>query len=123
MHWPWVSRERLAGERLHAERWAAECDVLAHQLAIERDRYAALVAVLIEMKREGFQPPERPEQLEEVSGSLPDAVLAAIADRAAPKSDLERDLMKWAAPLVLAGGDPERIARKILVGGDPQEEE
>lgn len=120
---PWVNPRDIKKAEALAEKLTEECETLIHQLAAERERYVALVAVLIEMKREGFQPPERPEQLEEVSGSLPDAVLAAIADRAAPKSDLERDLMKWAGPLVQAGGDPDRIARKILVGGDPQEEE
>jgi hypothetical protein len=124
MRWPWVSRETL--EMYARERGKLLEDVarLTRELAAERQRYADLVGTIVEMKREGFMPPVRPEMLEPSQPELPDAILLAIGRRAMPKTDLERELLRWAtAEMRQQGADPDAIARKILRGASDYEEE
>jgi hypothetical protein len=115
--WPWVSRAAFEAERSARQR-------LEGEVAAERARYELLVGTIVELKREGFMPPPRPEALEPSEPELPEAILLAIGRRALPKSDLERELLRWAAAeLRHDKADPDEIARKILRGGDSDYEE
>jgi hypothetical protein len=115
--WPWVSRAALEAERVARQR-------LEGELAAERARYGMLVDTIVELKREGFMPPPRPEALEPQVPELPEAILLAIGQRALPKSDLERELLRWAGGQMRRdGADPELIARQILRGGASDYEE
>jgi hypothetical protein len=69
-------------------------------------------------------PPTRPEALDPQVPEMDERILLAIGRRALPKSDLERELLRWAAgELRHDKADPEEIARKILRGGSDYDEE
>jgi hypothetical protein len=121
---PWVSRARLAAAEaaLEAERSARAR--LEGEVACERARYTELVGTLVELKREGFSPPARPELLEPHQVEVPEVIQLAIGRRALPHTELERELLKWAAAEMRhEGADPDQVAKQILRGGSTDEEE
>lgn len=116
MRWPFVSRE--AYEAVCNER-----DHLRAVVVAERGRLDGLVAAERELKREGFAPPAKPDHLVEETVDLADDVHHAIGLRAAPNTELERELRKWAALMARQGMTPEVIAKKIMRGGSADEED
>jgi len=127
MPWPWVGRgERDRRQALEEQvcELLEETARLTRDLASERDRYERLIGQVLELKREGFMPPVRPEMLDPQIPNVPDQVQRAIAQRAMPNSDLERDLLRWAVTaLRREGAEPEMIAGLILRGGGISDEE
>lgn len=83
------------------------------------ERQSALVA---ELRRGGFDPAAavtiRPDQHEP---ELPDLVAAAIEEVAHPGSALAVQLERRARGALARGEAPDRVARRIVLGGDSEE--
>jgi hypothetical protein len=122
-------RAQLEEERrLHAVTRQYYVDQLARADRAEaaaaelRAQVQQLTTHLVELKREGFAPPAKAEQLEPVGQEYPDLVQQAIRERAPRNSDLERDLLRWAGEqLRTEGADPSKIAQAILRGAFDEE--
>lgn len=89
-------------------------DELRRQLEAERMRSASLMDVIVEMRREGFQMPERMEPFEGEDVGLPAPVVDAIEVRGTTRQAKER-LMKEARRL-LRESDAEAVAEHIMDG-------
>jgi len=117
--WPWVSRELydlVAGvaNRLVQER----NDALAAAKVAER-RYTELVERVLQMRREGFQPPAESAPAE-VTPALPQKVVDAIAQVAASAA-MERQLRLTAERLLRQeDGNEDKVAALILHGEDQE---
>ena len=77
----------------------------------------SLQAKILEMKQQGFA--HEPTHIREMpTQSLPDAVDAALTNRARPGSQLYGELAEWAQSMLASKVDPEHVADRILNGGD-----
>ena len=116
--WPWVSRLAYDTCQGVANRLLRERDHAEAQLVEERARYDRLAHVSLGMRKEGFVPQE---PLREVppEPTLPEPVLAAIAQRAADPA-MERGLYAFARQ-ALTTLEPTQVAQRILDGDDIEE--
>lgn len=91
-----------------------------HQRAAESN--LNLVSTIVELKREGFSPPPfgSTRDLEKLDLDLADPIMAAVASRSLPGSELETKLYRWAlAQMREKDADADKVAQRILDGGTP----
>lgn len=111
MKWPWASLAQC-------DQWAAVYIAEVNHL---RNEVRRLTDIIVELRREGFQPPARPSDLQPVEDDLPDEVKLAIAGRAQGLPEVERELVRYAHSM--KGTEPATIADRIWRGSDPEEDE
>ena len=91
-------------------------DVLREQLQIERQRNDTLMATIVELRREGFQPPPPAYTPDAKGPEIPYDVLDVMAEQAEPGtavwSNMEREVRKMLA----AELSPEQIAEAVRRG-------
>lgn len=116
---------RVAVAQAHEE-WAGRLReaVIQHaaDMAGERQRYADLVAQLLELRREGFQPPSAAPPVIPLQ-PLDHAIVDAIAQVCEPGTELEGRLARYAQEQLGRGIAPAKIARAIVRGGDADDDE
>ena len=88
-------------------------DELRAQLAAERERSADLLRQLMELRREGFNPPQPQGEAPEIE-SIPHEVVAAIEMRAPTRQ--AREKLMQAARRLLIDAQPDEVAEAILEG-------
>ena len=81
-----------------------------------------LLEQMLQMKREGFQYTE-PFTAPDRADDIPDEVLDAILQRAPEGTGLFTDLVDYARSELLRDHPPEKLATKILRGGDWEEQD
>lgn len=91
-------------------------DELRSLLVAERMRNDELMRTIVELKRDGFQPPPPTYTPEATGSAIPDPVLDVMADMAEPGtavwSNMEREVRK----LVAAGLSPQEVADRVKQG-------
>lgn len=139
MKWPWVDRltldEECAFRRL-AETERDNAIALANELRsalvkamdvamADRERTDRLIQTLVDLKREGFVPPVRHEDLDLVTANVPDGILEAIESRVpGDNPGLRRQMLGWAQKqMAHPDADAKLVADAIYKGGDFEEEE
>ena len=115
---------RVAVAQAHEE-WVGRLQQLiaahAAEMAAERQRHADLVAQLLELRREGFNPPAAGGGPTTPLKTIDAVIVKAIGERSESGSDLELQLARWAESELARGTDPAKIAQAILEGGDFEE--
>jgi len=124
---------RAAYDSLMDERgrvWAERCaySKLCEKFAVTADKrdteIQRLTDVIVQMRREGFNPLPSGGNMEVLDLDLDQGIMDAIAQRSTDGSELSARLTKWAlAAMREKGADPEEVSQMILKGGSPQEEE
>lgn len=98
--WPWSkirALEQATREHLKAVAgYEGQVRVFEGTVRFERERYDALLAATLDLKREGFEPPRPLPDAPVAADDLPPAVRKAILSRARPGSDLFAQLATWA---------------------------
>jgi len=121
---PWVTREHhdqtvALYERAHAgdldqiERQTARADRLETECA-------RLHALTLDMKRAGFNPPEKAPTAQAITDPLPKNVVSAIERRMDPLSSAGRETRRQALIWLSLGTDPDEVERRILHGAEPE---
>jgi signal transduction histidine kinase len=90
-----------------------------------QERLLRVVDQLVDLKREGFTAPyTNPANLEKLDVDLDPVILDAIGQVAGENKSLSRQLVQYAmSELRLGDIEPGEVARKVLQGGSPPEEE
>lgn len=81
-----------------------------------RERIRELEALLISMKRDGFEAPAPPT--EDTTPQIPSVVLEAIDEVTTPGTPLRQHELELAMQEIQEGKDPAEVAEAILKGGD-----
>lgn len=104
--------------------WRHAYEAAEEHVTALRDEIKRLTDIIVEMRREGFNPGPPPEAYREVTPDLPSGVMQAIHARAAEGTDLYRTLVKGARQaLAPDGSNAEDVARLVYVGGEHEEDE
>lgn len=125
--WPWVSRAlydtvvaengRLAAEHTQCHDWNRE---LVRERTQDKAVYQSLVERVLQMRREGFQPPAEPTPDTPPAPVLPVEVEDAIAE-VAVNEPMARQLRATAMRLLRQeDGDEAKVAKLIRDGEDPE---
>lgn len=128
MIWPWskirtledtVERQRMELCRVEQflDGYRERAEQMDRALAAERERCDRLMAQIVELRREGFNPapaPATPPATED----LPPEVRSAIRERAGKDARLAAELYEQAQADLARSMKPEEVAQGILKGGD-----
>ena len=115
MNFPFVTRTRLEYEQRHVKLLKTMLQEAHDDKKVQDERYDKLVETIVEMKREGFEPP--PKMIELVpEKDLPDLVWEAINEVSAKNSREYYTHMAYAHEAVSSGTEVEQIVHGILYG-------
>ena len=125
MRWPWVSREaHEAVVALLEQQQRRDLDALL----VERERcdrlqteLARVNSVLVEMKRAGFNPPDKAPAAHQITDPLPPEVAEAISARMEPTGPHGREARRQALVWLSLGTPAADVVRRILDGAEPPE--
>lgn len=121
MIWPWSKIRALEARIVEAHKWAGAAEgranALERALEAERERCDRLMAQIVEMRREGFNPAPAASSVP-VADDLPPEVRNAIRERAGKDARLASELYEQAQADLAREMRPEDVAQAILKGGD-----
>ena len=109
------ARRQLKSSELVADLHLSRVLEAERALREERRRSDQYYQDIVQLRRDGFNPPP-PEYDAPPSVPLAEPIVEALAQRAQPGSDLWRSMSTQAATLLEAGRKPEEIAEAILRG-------
>lgn len=110
---PWKRVAELEGEKIAL---LSRVAFLEGQAADAHATVLDLTAKIVEMRRDGFNPPPEQPKYAPTEGGLPDEVLAAMEDRASPGSPGWDRLGTYARKLLRDGNAQDEVAKAVLEG-------
>lgn len=112
-----ASIERGAGLRGENIALASSVAQLQEQMARERKLYDDLLALVVEMRREGFNPPDNPMQyVRTEDAALPSNVADVIRDIAGPDAALASALRQQASSMLADDVEADDVAKALRTG-------